>query len=67
MKDEFVYNDEVLNIVNEIEESDRTIKGLKKVCPNEMKKLDETLLNYMVGNDLKVLKTAFPVEWKFLT
>ena len=67
LKEESVDNDEILNIVNKIVEEDRTIKDLRKDYPEEVKKLDEALLNHMGENDLKILKTGFPDTWKFLT
>ena len=67
LKEEIVDNDEILNIINEIIEDDRTIKDLKKDYPNEIKKLEEALLDYIGENDLKILKTGFPNKWKFLT
>ena len=67
LKDEIVENDEILNIINEIIEDDRTIKDLKKNYPDEIKNLEEALLNYMGENDLKILKTGFPDKWKYLT
>ena len=60
-------NDEILNIVNKIEEEDRTIKDLKKDYPEEIKCLEEALLNYMGENDLKILKAGFHDKWKYLT
>ena len=60
-------NDEILNIVNKIEEEDRTIKDLKKDYPEEIKNLEEALLNYIGENDLKILKTGFPDKWIYLT
>ena len=48
LKEEIVDIDEKLNIVNEIVEEDRTIKNLKKDYPNEIEKLEEALLEYMV-------------------
>ena len=63
LKEEIVDNDEILNIVNEIIENDKTIKDLKE----EIKKLEEALLDYMGENDLKILKTEFSDKWKFLT
>ena len=73
-KEEIVYIDEILKIVNEIKlinEKDKynndSIKELKKDYPDKIEKLEETLLNYMGGNDLKVLKTSFPDKWKYLT
>ena len=67
LKREIVDNDEILNIVNEIIEEDKTIKDLKKYYPNKINDLEEALLNYMGENDLKILKTGFPDKWKFLT
>ena len=60
-------NDEILNIVNKIEEEDRTIKDLKTYYTEEIKNLEEALLNYMGENDLKIFKAGFPDKWKFLT
>ena len=59
-------NDEILNIVNKIVEDDRTIEDLKKCYPEEIENLEESLLNYMGENDLKILKTGFPNKWKYL-
>ena len=78
LKKEIVDNDEIFNIVNKIEENyleenenleedDRTIKNLKKYYPEEIKILEEALLNYMGENDLKILKTELPNKWKYLT
>ena len=67
MKEEIIDNDEILNIINEIIEDDKTIKDLKKDYPEEIKNLEEALLDYMGENDLKILKTGFPDKWKFLT
>ena len=67
LKEEFVDNDEILDIVKKIVEEDRTIKDLKKDYPNEIKNLEEALLNYMGENDLKILKKDFPDKWKYLT
>ena len=68
LKEEIVdNNDEILNIVNKIEEEDRTIKDLKKDYLEEIKCLEEALLNYMGENDLKILKTGFHDKWKYLT
>ena len=67
LEDEIVDNDEILFIINEIIEEDRTIKDLKKDYPNEIENLEEALLNYMGENDLKILKTGFPDKWKYLT
>ena len=67
LKEEVVDNDEILNIVNDIEEEDRTIKDLKKDYPDEIEKLEDALLNYIGENDPNILKTEFPDKWKFLT
>ena len=67
LKEEIVDNDEILNNVNKIVEDDRTINDLKKDYPEEIKNLEEALLDYMGENDLKILKTGFPDKWKFLT
>ena len=64
---EFVDNDEILNIVDEIVEEDKTIKDLEKDYPDKIKNLEEVLLNYMGENDLKILKTAYTDNWKYLT
>ena len=60
-------NDEILDIVNKIEEKDRTIRDLKKDFPEEIKCLEEALINYMGENDLKILKAGFPDKWNYLT
>ena len=56
-----------MNIVNKIVEDDRTTEDLRKVYPEENKISEESLLNYIVENDLKILKTGFPDKWKYLT
>ena len=66
-KEEIVDNDEILNFVNEIVENDKTIEDLKKDYLDKIENLEETLLNYMGENDLKILKTGFFDEWKYLT
>ena len=60
-------NDEILDIVNKIVGDDRTIQNLKKDYPDEIKILEEALLDYMGENDLKTLKTGFPDKWNYLT
>ena len=65
LKRENIDSDEILDIVNKKEENyseedDKTIKNLKKYYPNEIKILEEALLDYMGENDLKILKTGFP-------
>ena len=67
LKEEKVDNDEILDIVNKRVEKDKTIKDLKKDYPNEIKRLEEALLDYIGENDLKILKTGFHDKWKFLT
>ena len=37
-----------------------SIQDLKKDHPNEIEKLEESLLNYMGENDFKTLKIEFP-------
>ena len=67
LREEIVDTDEILNIINEIGEEDRTIKDSKKYYSDKIIELEEALLNYMGENDLKILKTGFPDKWKFLT
>ena len=78
LKKETVGSDEIMDIVNRIEENypeeienleedDRTIKNLKKYYPDEIENLEEALLKYIGEKDLKILKTGFPVMWKYLT
>ena len=66
LKEEIVDNDEILNIISEIIEEDKTIKVLKKDYPDKIKNLEEALLNCMGENDLKVLRTGFPDKWNYL-
>ena len=67
LKKQIVDNDEILDIVNKIVEDDKTTEDLGKVYPNEIKNLEEALLNYVGENDSKILKTRFPDKWKYLT
>ena len=67
LKKEIVDNDYILNIVTDIVEDDKTIKDLNKEYPEEIKNLEEALINYMGENDLKILKTGFPDKWSYLT
>ena len=67
LKEEIVDNDEILNIVNEIKEKDRTTENLKKDYPDKIKNLEEALLNYIGENDPKTLKPGVPDKWKYLT
>ena len=60
LKEEIVDNDEILDFVNTIVEEDKTVKVFKKDYPDEIKNLEEALLNYMGENDLKILKRGFP-------
>ena len=52
LKEGIVDNDEILDILIELGEDDRTIEDLKKDYPNEIKKLEEALFDYMGENDL---------------
>ena len=67
LKKEIVDKDDILNIVNELGEEDRTSEDLKEDYPNKIEKLNEALLNYMGENDLKILKTEFPEKGKYST
>ena len=67
LKEEIVDNDEILNIVTDIGEYNRTIKELKKDYSDKINELEEALLDYMGEDDLKILKTGFPDKWKYLT
>ena len=67
LKKEIIDDDEILDILNKIVEEERTIDDLKKDYPEEIKKLEEALLDYMGENDLKILKTGFPDKWKYIT
>ena len=46
LKEEIVDNHEILKIVNKIVEEGKTIKDLQKDYPNEIKNLEEALLDY---------------------
>ena len=68
MKREFVDNDEIKIIVNEIGEDERAIEVLKKDYPFKIEKLEEDLLDYIGEKDLNFLKREYPAnKWKFLT
>ena len=67
LKEEIVDNDEISKNVNDIKEEVKTNKDLKKDYPDKIENLEEASLNYMEENDLKILKTVFPDEWKYLT
>ena len=67
LKKEIVDNDYILNIVTDIGECNRTIKDLEKDYSDKTNESEEALLDYMGENDLKILKTGFPVKWKYLT
>ena len=69
-EEEIVDIDEILKIASEIKVlitedkfKNDSIKDLKKDYSNEIKNLEEALLNYMGENDLKLLKTRFRDEW----
>ena len=71
-EEEIVDNDEILNnvkkkiIIAEDKYKNDSIKDLKKDYPDEIKNLEEALLDYMGENDLQILKTGFPDKWKNL-
>ena len=67
LKKEIVDNDYILKIVTDVGEYNRTIKDLKKDYSDKINELEEALIDYMGKNDLKILKTGFPDEWKYLT
>ena len=75
LEKEIVDNEEILKIVKEIkilikEDKDKnaSIKDLKKVYPDEIEKLEETLLYFMGEIDLKIAKIEFPDnKWKYLS
>ena len=64
---EIVDNDELLNIIDEIIEEDKSIEDLKMDYPDKFKNLEKILLDYMGENDLEILKTGFPNTWEYLT
>ena len=45
----------------------KIFKDLKKDYPHKINVLEETLLDYLAENHLKLLKTGFPDKWKYLT
>ena len=65
-KEENADNDEILKIVDEIVEEDKTIKDLKKDYPDKVRNLDEALLDFLGESNLKILQTGFPDKWKHL-
>ena len=67
LKIEIVDNDEILNIVNEVIEEDKTVQDVRKDYPDKIRNLEEALLNYMGENDLNVFKKQFADNWKFST
>ena len=68
MKKEHFVNVEILNIVNEKREDDRTVEDLKIDYPNEKEKLEEALIVYIGENNCNFKKTQFPDnKWKYLT
>ena len=64
-----------MNIVNEIKiktkehrQNNDFIKDLKKDYLDKIKELEKPLLNYLGGNEFKLLETEFPDgKWKYLT
>ena len=67
MKKETVDNDEIIDIVIEIGEEDKTIEDLKIDYPNEIEKLEGALIYYIAENDPKFLKLELSDKWKYLT
>ena len=72
--EEIFDNDKILNIINEIKGlitenkyKNDSVKDLKRDFPDKIKELEEALLDYIGGNDLKILKTGFRERWKYLT
>ena len=63
-EEEFV--DKIKMLITEDKYENDSIKHIKKDYPDEFKKLEEALLDYMGENDLKILKTGFPDKWKKL-
>ena len=59
MKEEIVDNDEILIFVNGIRKNIK-LSDLKKDYADKIEKLQKDSLNYMGGNELKILKTEFP-------
>ena len=59
--------DKMKMLITEDKYENDSIKDLKKDYPDEIKNLEEALLDYMGENDLKILKTGFPDKWKYLT
>ena len=54
-------------LITECKYKNDSIEDLKKDYPEEIKNLEESLLNYVGENDLKYLKTCFLDKWKNLT
>ena len=61
LTEKIVDNDEILNIVKEIGEEERTIKDLKKAYPDKIRELEEALLNYIGENNPENLETEILV------
>ena len=55
LKEEIVDIDGILNFVNEIEEEDRTIEGLKKDYTGKNEKMEEAVNNNITGTYFKNL------------
>ena len=70
LKKEVNGDDKIINIIEDlinISDKDQTINTLKEKYPDKINKLEEMLLDYMGEHDLKLLKTQFPDNWKYLT
>ena len=69
MKKKDVEDSKTIDIVNKTETistEDRTIDDLKKVFPDEIENLEETLNNYISDSDRKILKPEICDMWNYL-
>ena len=73
MRKEVIGDDKILNIISELEnmidktKRNQSINTLKKKYPDKINELEETFLDYIGENDLKILKTEFPDKWRYLS
>ena len=73
LKKEFIGDDKILNIINDVEnlidktKRNQSISTLKKKYPDKVNEIEEALLTYRGEHDPKILKTEFPDKWKYLT
>ena len=50
------------------EKKGERMKILQKYHPDKIEKLEDSLINFIAGKDLEILKTEFPDnKWKFLS